>query len=125
MVVRRPRIEDARGRLVGGAARAGECNSRAHVYAPPWRNPWWAISSVSVNTLGESRFRDGPGQRTRTTPLRDHLATGLPSALNARITFVIRWTLFSALAIQGVNLLLSGSTGRGSMVVALFIRVRD
>src|SRR5258705_4068999 len=123
MVVRRPRIEDARGRLVGGAARAGECNSRAHVYAPPWRNPWWAISSVSVNTLGESRFRDGPVQRTGTTPLRDHWATVLPSALFAEITAVIGCTLCSALVIQVVSFWLSGPTGRVSLMLLYFIRV--
>ena len=87
------------------------------------RNPWWAISSVSVNTLGESRFRDGPVQRTGTTPLSDHWATVVPSALFAEITAVIGCTLCSALVIQVVNLWLSGPTGRVSLMLLYFIRV--
>src|SRR5690349_13593628 len=123
MVVRCSGVEDAGRRLVGGLARAGECDRRAHVYAPPSRNPWWAISSVSVNTLGESRFRDGPVQRTGTTPLSDHCATVVPSTVFAEINAVIGSTLCSALVIQVVNLWLSGPTGRVNLILLYFIRV--
>src|SRR5215218_2738618 len=47
------------------------------------RKPWWAISTVSVATLGESGFSDGPVHRTGTTSSSPHVAMGLPPPVMA------------------------------------------
>src|SRR5438477_633182 len=54
----------------------------AGAVAPPpagMTNPWWAISRVSVATLGESTENDGPCHRTGITPMRPHRATSRPA----------------------------------------------
>ena len=79
-----------RGRLAGGAARAGERNGRGHVYAPPSRKSVVGDFERLGNTLGESRFRDGPGpadgHHAVERPFGDRF---LPSALIAEITAVV------------------------------------
>ena len=53
--------------------------------------PWWAISSVSISTLGESVLKLGPVHRTGTMSMIVHFATVVPSARFASITPVLRW----------------------------------